>query len=89
MALGATARGVVRLVLSESAAVTSVGVLLGVAGAVASARLLRGLLFGVSAIDVTVLAAVAALLGVVALVASLAPAKRASRVDPLSAIRAE
>jgi putative ABC transport system permease protein len=62
---------------------------LGIAGAVASARLMRGLLFGVSAIDVTVLAAGAGLLGLVALVAALGPAKRASQVDPLRAIRAE
>jgi putative ABC transport system permease protein len=89
MALGATSRGVLRMVLSESAAVTGVGVLLGIAGAVASARLMRGLLFGVSAIDVTVLAAVAALLGLVSIVAALAPARRASRIDPLRAIRAE
>jgi putative ABC transport system permease protein len=89
MALGATSRSVLRMVLGESAAVTAVGVLLGIGGAIACARLLRGLLFGVSAIDATVLASVAALLALVALVASLAPAKRASRVDPLRAIRAE
>jgi len=89
MALGATSRGVLRMVLSESAAVTAGGVLLGIAGALASDRLVRGLLFGVSATDVTVLAAVAALLAVVAIVAALGPARRASRVDPLRAIRAE
>jgi ABC-type antimicrobial peptide transport system permease subunit len=89
MALGATSRAVLRMVLSESAAVAAVGVLLGIAGALASARLMRGLLFGVSAIDLSVLAAVAALLGLIALVAALGPAKRASRVDPLRAIRAE
>ena len=89
MALGATSRGVLRMVLGESAAVTAVGVLLGIAGALASERLMRGLLFGVSAIDVTVLSAVAALLAVVAIVAALGPARRASRVDPLRAIRAE
>ena len=89
MALGATSRGVLRMVIGESAAVTSVGVLLGIAGAVASARLLRGLLFGVSTVDVSVLVAVATLLGAVALIATLAPARRASRVDPLRAIRAE
>ena len=87
MALGATSRGVLRMVLSESAVVASAGVLLGIAGAVASARLMRGLLFGVSTIDVPVLAAVAVLLGLIALVAALGPARRASRVDPLRAIR--
>jgi putative ABC transport system permease protein len=89
MALGATSRGVLRMVLSESAAVATVGVVLGIAGAVASARLMRGLLFGVSAIDLTVLAAGAGLLGLVALVAALGPAKRASQVDPLRAMQAE
>jgi putative ABC transport system permease protein len=77
------------MVLGESALVAGVGVLLGIAGAVASARLMRGLLFGVSEIDATVLAAVAALLGLIALVAALGPARRAAHVDPLRAIRAE
>jgi putative ABC transport system permease protein len=89
MALGATSRGVLCMVLGESAVVAAVGVLLGIAGAVASARLMRGLLFGVSEVDVTVLAAVAVLLGLIALVAALGPAKRAAHVDPLRAIRAE
>jgi predicted permease len=89
MALGATSRGVMHMVLRESVAVTIAGILLGVAGAIAAGGLLRGLLFGVGTVDVTVLAAVAALLAVVSILASLAPALRSSRVDPLSAIRAE
>jgi predicted permease len=89
MALGATSRDVLRMVIRESAGVTTVGVLLGIAGAIAAGRLLRGLLFGVSTTDIGVLAAVAALLGVVAIIASLAPARRAWRVDPQAAIRAE
>lgn len=89
MALGATSRGVMRMVLRESVVVAIAGVLLGIVGAIAAGGLLRGLLFGVGTVDVTVLAAVAALLAGVAILASLAPARRASRVDPLSAIRTE
>ena len=58
-------------------------------GALASAGLLRGLLYGVSVFDCTVLSGVVLLLAVVSVAAALAPALRASRVDPLSAIRAE
>ncbi|MDQ2767138.1 MAG: ABC transporter permease, partial [Gemmatimonadota bacterium] len=89
MALGATSRDVLRMVLGESADITFVGVVVGIAGAIAAGRLLRGLLFGVSTTDVEVLVSVAALLAIVAIVASLAPARRASRVDPQTAIRAE
>lgn len=89
MALGATSRGVLRMVISESAAVAAIGVLLGLTGAIACTRLLRGLLFGVGTVDIGVLAAVAALLALVAIIAAIAPARRASRIDPLQAIRAE
>jgi ABC-type antimicrobial peptide transport system permease subunit len=89
MALGATSRGVLRMVLQETAIVTAVGVVLGAAGAIAAGALLRGLLYGVGAIDLPVLTAVAALLIAVALLAALVPARRASRIDPLAAIRAE
>lgn len=89
MALGATSRTMLGMVLGESAGVAAAGVALGIAGAIASGRLLRGLLFGVEAVDVPVLISVAAMLGVIAILAALVPARRAARVDPLSAIRAE
>lgn len=89
MALGATSDNVLRLVLRETFWVTIAGVLLGIVGAVGTGGLLRGLLFGVGAIDATVLLAVAALLTAVTLLASLAPARRAARVDPLVAIRSD
>lgn len=89
MALGATARSALRLVIRESAVVAMAGILLGIAGSIATTRLLRGLLFGVGVIDVPVLLSVAALLAIVAVIASLAPARRASRVDPVTAIRTE
>lgn len=89
MALGATARSALRLVLHESAVVTIAGILIGFVGAIATGRMLRGLLFGVGVVDIPVLLMVAVLLPTVTLLASLAPARRASRVDPLRAIKTE
>ena len=89
MALGATSRGILRAVLKESAGIAAMGVAIGIVGAIAVGEFLRGMLFGVGATDAGVLASVSAILGVVAMIATLVPARRASRVDPLSAIRAE
>jgi putative ABC transport system permease protein len=89
LALGSSALGVLRLVLREGAGVTAAGVVLGLAGALAAGRLLRGLLFGVTPADPLVLALVPAVLALVAAVASLGPARRATRVDPVTVIRAE
>lgn len=89
MALGATKRNVLRAVLEQSLTISASGVVLGLGGSLASAGLLRGLLYGVSVFDLTVLLGVVVLLAVVAVAAALAPALRASRVDPLTAIRAE
>jgi putative ABC transport system permease protein len=89
LALGAAGTQVLRLVLREGAAVTATGVAVGLAGALAAGRLMRGLLFGVAPADPVILLAVPALLAIVALLASLAPALRATRVDPLSVIRTE
>ena len=65
------------------------GIVFGLAGALASGRLLRGFLFGVREFEPLVLAGVCALLLVVVLVASALPARRAARVDPLEALRAD
>ena len=89
MALGATNWNVLRTVLKQSLTISASGVVLGLAGAIASASLLRGLLFGVSVFDATIVGVVVTLLAVVSVAAALAPALRASRVDPLTAIRAE
>ncbi|MGV3710938.1 MAG: ADOP family duplicated permease [Gemmatimonas sp.] len=89
MALGASRQMVLRSVLEQSLTISAAGVAVGLAGALASASLLRGLLFGVGVVDAGVLGAVVVLLALVSVAAALAPAVRASRVDPLIAIRAE
>jgi hypothetical protein len=88
-ALGARARDLVRLVLGESLRTAVIGVVLGVALALASGRLVSALIFGVSPRDPVVLGAVAGVLLLVALLAALLPAWRGSRVDPVTVLRAE
>jgi putative ABC transport system permease protein len=88
-ALGAPDRRVLALVLVESAALTVVGVVLGLAGAAAAGRLMRGLLYGISTGDPLAFGATVVLVVQVALLASALPALRAARVDPRIALRAE
>ena len=75
--------------LRQTAVLTVVGVTLGVAGAAALSRYLEGLLFELTPLDVTTFAAVVVMFGVVAALASYVPARRATRVDPLVALRSE
>ena len=89
LALGAAPVAIRRLVLGRGARLAALGLGIGLAGAVFIGRLLRTLLFGVSALDPGTFAGVAALLGMMALSACLLPARRAMRVDPLVAIREE
>ncbi len=87
-ALGAQTKDVVRLVVFEGMTPALIGIAAGAACALLSARLLEKLVFGVSASDPITLAIVAGTLALVALLASLVPAYRASRVDPLAVLRA-
>jgi putative ABC transport system permease protein len=87
VALGASRREVLRLVLGEGTRPAFAGIAVGLAAAFALSRLLEGMLFGVSAHDPFVYAAVAVALACVAAVASWIPARRAVRVDPMIALR--
>ena len=89
MALGATPREVFRLVVGDGLRTTAVGVVLGVAASLGMARWLTTLLFGVQPWDPVTLAATATVLLMVSLVACLVPARRATRVDPMIALRAD
>ncbi len=89
MAVGASAGRVVRMVLASALRTVAVGLCVGAAGALAAGRLIASQLYGVSAHDPLTFAGIAALLGVVALVASGIPALRAARIDPMAALRTE
>jgi hypothetical protein len=89
MALGAEYRDVLRLIVGKGLLLTSAGVLIGIAAALALTRLLTGLLFGVTPNDPSTFAAVVVLLATVSLAASLVPARRAARIDPIVALRYE
>lgn len=89
MALGAGATDVVRLVVGQGLSVALAGVVTGAIGAVLLTQLIRGLLFGISSFDPVTFAAMALMLVAVALVACLVPATRATKVDPLVALRYE
>jgi putative ABC transport system permease protein len=89
MALGADRRDVLRIVLGEAAWLAAGGVALGVAGALGATRLIGALLFGVTATDALTFCAIAMLLASTALVASYIPARRATQVDPMVALRYE
>jgi predicted permease len=87
IALGAIRGRVVRMVIGESALVVSLGIAIGVFGALASARLVATFLYGVRPTDPAVYVISAVLLGSAALLAAMIPAWRASRVDPIEALR--
>jgi predicted permease len=89
MALGARRGDVMSLVLRQGLALAAVGIALGLAGASAATRYLEGMLFGLTPLDRTTFAAVALLFAAVAASAAYVPARRATRVDPLTALRCE
>jgi predicted permease len=89
MALGATASDLRRLVLGEGLRLAGLGAAIGLAGAVAATRLLRGLLYGVHPLDPATLLSAALLLVGISALACYIPARRAKRVDPVSLLRTE
>jgi putative ABC transport system permease protein len=89
MAMGAQEADVLRLIIGQGIRLTLRGVAIGVALALATTRLLAGLLYGVSAADPTTIALATALAIAVALIACYLPARRATKVDPLVALKAE
>jgi putative ABC transport system permease protein len=88
-ALGATPGEVLRLVLGDGLRLTTIGVVIGALVGAAAARAMSRLLFGIKTFDLAAFAIAVAILMVVALIASYVPARRASRVDPMVALRNE
>jgi predicted lysophospholipase L1 biosynthesis ABC-type transport system permease subunit len=87
MALGAPTRAIVTLVARESAVLVGAGAVAGLAGAVASSRLLAGLLYGIGTLDAGVLAVVVFVAATAGTLAAIAPVRRALRADPSEVLR--
>lgn len=89
MALGARRAQVLALVLRKGAILTTVGIALGLVGAAAATRVLQGMLFGITPLDPKTFLAVSLMFGLVATFASCVPARRATKIDPMVALRSE
>ena len=89
LALGATPRNIMTLVVRGGMTLAFLGIGIGIGGALVVSRLMRSLLFGVGVTDVVTFVAVPALLTCVAFFASYIPARRASRIDPSTSLRCE
>jgi putative ABC transport system permease protein len=89
VALGAQSSDVIRMVVRGGAMLALMGIAIGLVGAFAVTRVIASLLFDVSATDTLSFVGVTVFLGAIAIIASYVPARRATRVDPLTALRAE
>jgi putative ABC transport system permease protein len=89
MALGASKTEILKLIISKGMMLTAIGIVLGVAGAYALTRAVRSLLFGVGSLDLAIFVIVPMVFAVIAVFACFFPARRASQVDPLVALRSE
>jgi len=89
VALGATARDLIGLVLAQSMRIVVIGLTAGLLGAIGLALAMRGLLFGVSPLDLKTFVSASMLLATMAMVASYLPARRAAQVDPMQLLRTE
>jgi len=89
IALGATRANVIGLVLGQSAVLIGAGLVLGLGAAAAGSRYLQRLLFGITPLDAPTFFATSLMFGVVAVLASYVPGRRATRVDPMVALRHE
>jgi putative ABC transport system permease protein len=89
MALGAQRKAVLELVLKQGAVIVAIGVVAGIAGAAALTRYLEGMLFDLGTLDVTTFVLVAVMFAAVAMAAAYLPARRATAIDPLAALRYE
>jgi predicted permease len=89
LALGATQKNILHLIVRQGMILALTGVAIGLAGAFALTRLIRSLLFGVRSTDPLTFVAIAALLSLIALLASYIPARRAARIDPMVSLRCE
>ena len=89
MALGAQRRDVVTMVLRRGLTLTAIGIVLGVSGAIGLTRYLDGMLYQLTPLDPATYVVVAVLFGVVTSLASYLPARRATRIDPMAALRCD
>ena len=89
MAVGASRSAILRSVLAQATKLVSIGISLGIIGAVLLARLIATLLYGVTPFDIATLVSVSILLAFVALIASYVPARRASSINPMDSLRYE
>jgi ABC-type antimicrobial peptide transport system permease subunit len=89
IALGAKGRDVIRMVLSQGIRPAAIGIVLGIAGAYWSSRVLESLLYNVETSDITTFAGVTLTLSAVVILAIVVPARKASRIPPVDALRVE